>query len=739
MHQAVAAREDVDERTELGDVDDPTLVDRTDVRRGRVEDELDPAARLSDRGAVLRADRHDADAVAVLHRDVGAGLLLDRVDDLALRPDHLADLVERDLEAHNLRRGLAHVVPRCGDRVVHDVEDLEPGVLGLEQRLREHVGGNAVDLRVELQRGDELGSAGDLEVHVAERVLRTEDVGERDVTAVGVDEAHGDAGDRRPDRDAGIHQRQRRRAHGCHRRGAVGGEHLRDEPERVRELVRRGHHRQQRPLGQETVPDLPSLGAPDPPHLAVGEGRHVVVVHVTLLLVDADRVEKLVHARHAERCHVQHLRLAPLEQAGAVGGRDDPHLGGQRAEVGRATAVDPDALLDDPLADDLLRERPNGRLDLRLPSLEDRPQLEDGVGRRLVGRGVALGLVDDALGLGQRLTRHCADPLEDVLAVVGLGLVGHGLPGPDLLHQFTLEVDRLANPPLGRLEAVGDDLLCHLGGARLVEAPRLLGAAGLDHHDGDVATGHHPAGHDQLEGGGVALLVGRVRDPLTVGREGQPDGADRAVERDAGEHQGGGGRVDGQHVVRVLLVGTEDGADDLGLVSVAVDEAGPQRPVDQPGGQDRLVRWSSLTPEERAGDLSGRVHPLLDVDREREEVDPLTDPLAGVRSCQDDGVADVGDDGALGLLGESPRLERQGLLGPRYGTRDGYGLRHLRTPLVRVTAGPVPSGGGPRQAPGPSPLVAGPRPPPLFGCGPRRTNERRWAARSRLTGEGRAG
>ena len=39
---------------------------------------------------------------------------------------------------------------------VHHVEDLEPGVLGLAQRLREHVGGHAVDLRVELQRGDEV-------------------------------------------------------------------------------------------------------------------------------------------------------------------------------------------------------------------------------------------------------------------------------------------------------------------------------------------------------------------------------------------------------------------------------------------------------------------------------------------------------------------------------------------------------------------------------------------------------
>ena len=73
---------------------------------------------------------------------------------------------------------------------------LQPGVLGLEQRLREHVGREPVDLRVELQRGDEVARARDLEVHVAERVLGAEDVGERRVLALGEHEAHRDA--RRP-------------------------------------------------------------------------------------------------------------------------------------------------------------------------------------------------------------------------------------------------------------------------------------------------------------------------------------------------------------------------------------------------------------------------------------------------------------------------------------------------------------------------------------------------------------
>ena len=53
-----------------------------------------------------------------------------------------------------------------------------------------------LDLGVELQGRDHVPGAGHLEVHVPEGVLRTEDVGEGDVLAIPIDEAHRDSGDR---------------------------------------------------------------------------------------------------------------------------------------------------------------------------------------------------------------------------------------------------------------------------------------------------------------------------------------------------------------------------------------------------------------------------------------------------------------------------------------------------------------------------------------------------------------
>jgi len=49
------------------------------------------------------------------------------------------------------------------------------------------------------------------------------------------------------------------------------------------------------------------------------------VVHEPLAVIGAERVEHLIHTRHAEREDVQHLRLAALEEPGAVCPRQDPH------------------------------------------------------------------------------------------------------------------------------------------------------------------------------------------------------------------------------------------------------------------------------------------------------------------------------------------------------------------------------------------------------------------------------
>ena len=144
-------------------------------------------------------------------------------------------------------------------------------------------------------------------------------------------------------------------------------------------------------------------------------------------------------------------------------------------------------------------------------------------------------------------------------------------------------------------------------------------------------------------------------DPL-VADQGDADAADRAGERQAGELGGQRRGVDRDDVVQVVGVQRHHGDDDLDLVAQALDEARAQRAVDQPAGEDRALGRAALAAEERAGDAARGVHPLLDVDRQREEVEVLLGVLAGRGGRQQHGVVvEVDGDGAGGLPGQPAR------------------------------------------------------------------------------------
>ena len=536
MHQTVAAGEDADEGAELGDVHHPALVHRAHLGGGRIHDQHDLALGLGHLVAVRRGDRHDADHAVVVDADVGSGLGLDGVDHLALRADDLTDLLHRDLERLDLRGVLADVVTRAGNRLGHDPEDRQSGFLGLVQGVGQDVGGNAVDLGVQLECGDELRRTGHLEVHVAEGVLHTEDVGEGDVLTVLVDEAHGDAGHRSLDRHTGVHHREAGGAHRTHGARAVGRKDLRHQAQGVGELLEARDDREQGPLCERTVADFTTLRTPHEACLTGREGREVVVVHEPLAADRVDAVDHLVHATGTQGGEVQHLGLTPLEQAGAVRRRDDRHLRRHRPQVARATPVDADALGDYAGPHGLLGDRTDGTGDVAIGIVhvgELRKQLVEELGLECRFGGTPLGLVGNGLGLGDALGTGGLDRSEHLGGVVARDLVGHDLRRTHGGHEFLLELDDLADELLGELQAIGQDGLVDHRGTGLVDVAGGLGAASLDHHHSDVAVVQQAAGHDHLEGRLAALLVGGMRNPLAGRGPGDAHRTDRAVERDA--------------------------------------------------------------------------------------------------------------------------------------------------------------------------------------------------------------
>ena len=168
-----------------------------------------------------------------------------------------------------------------------------------------------------------------------------------------------------------------------------------------------------------------------------------------------------------------------------------------------------------------------------------------------------------------------------------------------------------------------------------------------------------------------------MRDPLAGLAVGDPDGADRAVERDAADHQRRRGGVDAEHVVRVGLVGTDDGDHDLGLVAEAVGEGRAQRAVGEAAGEDRILGRAAFTAEERAGDLAGRVR---HAPRRRSSAGrspfPVERPWRRWRWPAPMVRPMDANDGALALLSQLACLERQGLVGPGYRARHSNGICH---------------------------------------------------------------
>ena len=546
MHEAVATREDVDERTEFGDVHNPTLVAGANLGQRRRDDGLDAGLGLFHAPRLDGADGDDALGTVVIDSDVGAGLLLNGVDDLALGPDDFTDLVHRDEDGGDLRGRGCDLCTRCRDAGIHVVEDGQAGFFGLLERGGQDVGGNALDLGVELQGGDGVGSTGDLEVHVAERILGTENVGEGGVLAFGVDQAHGNAGHGSLDRHTGVHQGQRARADRGHAGGTVGGQHFGNEAQRVAELVEARQHRQQRTGGERTVADFATLGRTHATGLTVGPRGHVVVEQEVLVRLGAQRVEQLVHARHGHCEHVHDLGLATLEQPGAMSGGQYACLTAERTQIARTATVDAQAFVDDALAHQLLGEAANGFLDCLLLAGElgaFATQLGKSVGCGGVGGGIALGLAGDCDGGLERFGADALDGGEDLRAVVSGDRVGHrhdrALGGNDAGNELALQRNALLDPSLAGVEATGQSRLVDLRGAIGVVLEAVGGTTGLDHHDGNVAVVQHTAGHNQFEGAGCALFVGGVGNPLAGLSVGYTHGADGAVERDTADHQRG--------------------------------------------------------------------------------------------------------------------------------------------------------------------------------------------------------
>ena len=172
--EAIDVAEEIDECAIILDAGDFAFEHFADL--GFAGDLVDHGLGLLDDLAIMVIDGDDA-GFGNVDRDVVA-FLDDALDGFATFADDIADLGGVNLEGDHLRRVFGDFFPWLRDASGDGFADLCASALCLLESFVENFAGDAMDLDVHLKRGEALLGACALEVHVAEVIFETLDIGE---------------------------------------------------------------------------------------------------------------------------------------------------------------------------------------------------------------------------------------------------------------------------------------------------------------------------------------------------------------------------------------------------------------------------------------------------------------------------------------------------------------------------------------------------------------------------------
>ena len=643
MHQTIALAEEVHESPKVHQLHHFTGVDLAFFRL--CHDRPDHVIGLLD---VLSRRRSDLDDAFVVDVHLGTRQLDDLTDHLAARADHFADFVRGDLQGFDLRRIFREALRR-GERLVHLTQDMQTAVLGLRQSLLHDVGRDARNLDVHLQRGDARRGASHLKVHVAEVILVPKDVGQHGIFAVIFqDQTHRDARNRRLQRHARVHHRQRTTADRRHRGGAVRFGDLRHHANGVGEIGRCRQNRLQRAPCQLAMANLTTTGRADTAHFTHRIGREVIVQQEVRPGVAVQRVDDLLIFTGAKGGDNQTLGFATGEQSRTMGARQDAGFAHDRTNGLGVAAVNPGARVHHIPAQDRAFQLLDRRAKVDVLQIFVRQRALDRIHRRRNGVGAVLLVADrersahlgfaSSLDLGIDRRQVGRGEVEGLIRSI-FGQIQDQVD--DGLHLFVAEHDRTQHFLFGQL--IGFRFHHHHGvfGAGDNQIQTLLGLQTQLRH-----VVHRRVQH-------VFAI-----DKAHAGR------ANRAHERHARNGQRRRSRDHRHDVGVVVQVARQHSRHHQNFVLEAFNEQRAARTVDQAGNQRFLFRRPRLALEEAAGDLTGCIVFFLIMHGQRKEI------LAGLRClCEghvghDRGFAKRGNDRAVSLTGNLAGFQGQRLTAP---------------------------------------------------------------------------
>ena len=240
MNEAVLAGEDLHEGSEVFRADDFAGVGGSDLNFCKeVADHLHRAVHA------FAFDGVNMHGAVFLDVDLGAGLGLDALDDLATRSDEFADAILIDLDGFD-PWGVRADFTRASDDAVHDFEDGGAADLGFTDAFLEDGERDAGEFQIQLVAGDAEFGAAEFEIHVTEMIFAAEDVEHREVAFHRVavvelrDETDADARDGTLQRHASVEQGHDAGTNRSHGSGAVGFHHFAADAHGVGEIFDTG-------------------------------------------------------------------------------------------------------------------------------------------------------------------------------------------------------------------------------------------------------------------------------------------------------------------------------------------------------------------------------------------------------------------------------------------------------------------------------------------------------------------
>src|SRR5471032_1227322 len=639
VNQTVLARQDVDECAEVDDALNLTDVDLADFRFSS-----DTQNALTCCFSRFLGFAKDLDRAVAFDVDRSLGLFTDCTDGRAALTDDVTDLVGIDLHRDHGRSIFRQLGTRLTNDLVHLAEDVQARFQGLAQSDFHDLFGDAFDLDVHLQRGNTLGGTGYFEVHVAEVVFVTQDVGQDGELLAFFNQTHGDTGNRCLHRHTGVHQSQGSTADRSHGAGTVGLGDFRHNTNGVREHVGSRQHGCNRTTGQTAVTDFTTTSATHATTLTYRKRREVVVQHERAFFLAFQGVQQLCVTGGAQCCNNQSLGFATGEQCRTVGLWQNTDFDVQRTYGLGVAAVDTWLAVYDIFANGAVFDFAESSFDFagrRLAFFTG--QLGNNLVFQLTQASVTVGLDGDGVSLGDRVAELGTDSAQQS------GRFWLWSPGPGWLGRFG---SQFFNGVDHNLELV----VSKQYRAQHLVFGQLFGFR-FNHQHGFRRTGN-----DHVQARRFLLFVSRVQQVAGAFVESNASCADRTIKRNTGDGQGSRS-TDHRSDVRIgLLAGGNDGADNLHFVHEAFWEQRTDRTIDQSGSQGFFLGRTAFALEETARDLTGSVSLFLVVNRKREEAFAWVSGLGANNGHQYGNVVNGDQHCAGGLTGDTACLEGNGRL-----------------------------------------------------------------------------